>query len=204
MGTVVAKVRSSPLFTCRFTRETFISRLAGNSCRHAQKHTSTRSQITLTFCSHIDEVLNFSGACTQPQLRPTTLQGECILSRNCAPIHITGGFFFLKYIFFFILSILLWTFAAVADALPHNCIIIFHRKMSHFFGVSFESWQYLLRTEALSKLSGILTLLKVNSSRQGVDLTAVRSQQISQIWAFTSGVWSRPTNYKKYLYATQI
>lgn len=98
MGTVVAKVRSSLLFTCRFTRETFISRLAGNSCRQAQKHTNTRSQITLTFCSHIDEVLNFSRACTQMQLCPTTLQG-IILSQNCALIHITGGFC-LNYIFF--------------------------------------------------------------------------------------------------------
>lgn len=83
--------------------------------------------------------------------------------------------------------------------LLHSSNLVSIEKMSHFFGVSFENLQYLLRTEALSKLSGILRLLKVNSSREGVDLTAVTSQQISQIWAFTSGVWSWPTNYKKIL-----
>lgn len=42
-----------------------------NSCRRAHKNTSTSLQMTLPSCSHIDEVLNFSGARTQPQLRPT-------------------------------------------------------------------------------------------------------------------------------------
>lgn len=58
---VVARVRSSPVFTRWSTRETFINRLAENSCRHVantQAHTHND-----TFCSHIDKGLNFLEVC---------------------------------------------------------------------------------------------------------------------------------------------
>lgn len=60
--------------------------LLKNSCS-AHKHTSTGSQITLSFCSHIDEVLNFFGACMHSQLRLTTLQGMHPVSELCPDPH---------------------------------------------------------------------------------------------------------------------